>query len=686
MLRLRLMACAAGAVLTLAATTATAQTAPPIVEIPASTTPQIGTFGLDTAGMDTTVKPGDDFNRYAGGTYLRNTPIPGDKTSYGAFDMLFDNSQEALRGLIEDSASNPSTPEARQVGAFYASFMDEATVNRLGAGPLQSDLAEVRAADTYPKIAALMGRTQSGFGSSLFGVYIAEDLKDPNQNSAYMVQGGIGLPDRDYYLEDSFADQRAAYLVYVTKALTLAGWPNPEQSAADIIAFETRIAQQHWTQVQSRDIEKGYSPTTLADLARNAPGFDWNAWATAAGIQNAPRLIQSQDSAYPGMARVFAETPIATLQAWQAFHVVDQAAPYLSQPFVDARFDFYGKALSGQPENRPRWKRGVSLVNGSLGEALGREYVAHYFPAESKAQMEALVANLRAAMTERLQHLDWMSDATRQQALYKMGRFGVKIGYPEQWRSYDGLRLVPGDLYGNVERSSAFEWAWNLGKLTRPVDPLEWGMTPQTVNAYYNPPRNEIVFPAAILQPPFFDPNADPAVNYGGIGAVIGHEITHGFDDQGRKVDGDGVLRDWWTAEDAAKFEARAAVLGAQYSALSPLAGSNVNGDLTMGENIADLGGLLLALDAYHRSLNGQPAPVINGLTGDQRVFLGWAQVWRENIRDDALRQQVTVDPHSPAQYRAAVPPRNIDAWYAAFGVQPGDEQYLAPEARARIW
>ncbi len=686
MLRIRLMACAAGAVLTLAAAPVSAQTAPPIVEIPASTTPQIGTFGLDTAGMDTSVRPGADFNRYASGTYLRNTPIPADKTSYGAFHMLYDNSQEALRGLIEESAANPTTPEARQVGAFYASFMDEATVNRLGAGPLQSDLAEVRAADTYQKIAALMGRTQSGFGSSLFGIYVAEDLKDPDQNSAYIVQGGLGLPDRDYYLEEGFAPQRAAYLTWVTKALTLAGWPAPEQSAADIIAFESRIAEQHWTQVQSRDIEKSYVPATLADLNRNAPGFDWTAWATAAGIQDAPRIVQSQDSAYPGMARVFSETPIATLQAWQAFHVIDQASPYLSQAFVDARFDFYGKALSGQPENRPRWKRGVSLVDGSLGEALGREYVARYFPAESKAQMEELVANLRAAMTERLRNLDWMSDATRQQALYKMSRFGVKIGYPEQWRSYDGLRLVPGDLYGNVERASAFEWQWSLGKLTRPVDPLEWGMTPQTVNAYYNPPRNEIVFPAAILQPPFFDPNADPAVNYGGIGAVIGHEITHGFDDQGRKVDGDGVLRDWWTAEDAAKFEQRAAVLGAQYSALAPLEGSNVNGDLTMGENIADLGGLLLALDAYHRSLNGQPAPVINGLTGDQRVFLGWAQVWRENIRDDALRQQVTVDPHAPAQYRAAVPPRNIDAWYAAFGVQPGDEQYLAPDARARIW
>ncbi|GAA0634360.1 M13 family metallopeptidase [Brevundimonas lenta] len=687
MLKIRLMACAAGAVLTLAATAAAAQSAPPIVEIPAATNPAIGQFGFDVGGMDTSISAGDDFNRYASGTYLHNTPIPGDKTSYGAFDMLYDNSQENLKALIEESAANPtSSAEAARIGAFYSSFMDEATVNQLGASPLQADLAEVRAADTREEIAALMGRTQGGFGSSLFGIYVAEDLKDPDEHSAYIVQGGIGLPDRDYYLEENFAPQRAAYLAYMTKALELAGWPNPEQAAADIMAFETRIAEQHWTQVQSRDIEKSYAPTTLADLARNAPGFDWNAWATGAGIQDAPRIVQSQDSAYPGMARVFAETPIATLQSWQAFHVIDQASPYLSQPFVDARFDFYGKALSGQPENRPRWKRGVSLVNGSLGEALGKEYVARHFPAESKAQMEALVANLRAAMTERLKHLDWMSEETREQALYKMSRFGVKIGYPDQWRSYDGLQLIPGDLYGNVERSNAFDWAWNLGKLKRPVDPLEWGMTPQTVNAYYNPPRNEIVFPAAILQPPFFDPNADPAVNYGGIGAVIGHEITHGFDDQGRKVDGDGVLRDWWTAEDGAKFEQRAAVLGAQYSALAPLEGSNVNGDLTMGENIADLGGLLMALDAYHMSLNGQPAPVINGLTGDQRVFLGWAQVWRENIRDEALRQQVTVDPHAPAQYRAAVPVRNIDAWYEAFGVKPGDEQYLAPEARARIW
>ncbi len=687
MLKLRLMACAAGAVLFLAAGAAMAQNTPPIVEIPSTNQPAIGEFGFDMEGMDTSIRPGADFNLFANGTYLKNTPIPADRTSYGAFHMLHDRSQENLKTLIEESAANPAASEdAGRIGAFYSSFMDEAAVERLGAGPLQSDLAEVRAADTREEIARLMGRTQSGFGSSLFGVQVFEDLQDAKKTSAYVVQGGIGLPDRDYYLETRFAAQKTAYQAYVTEALDLAGWPNAEQAAADIVAFETRIAEQHWTAVENRQIDKIYNPTTVAGLTTDAPGFDWAAWADGAGLGEVPVLIAANNTAFPGMAKVFAETPVETLQSWQAFHVIDQASPFLAQAFVDNRFNFYGKTLGGQPENQPRWKRGVATVDGSLGEVLGREFVARHFPAESKAQMEALVINLRAAMTARIQGLDWMSPETKQQALYKMSRFGVKIGYPDEWREYDGLRLEPGDLYGNVERSAAFEWAFNIDKLGKPVNPLEWGMTPQTVNAYYNPVRNEIVFPAAILQAPFFDPNADAAVNYGGIGAVIGHEITHGFDDQGRKTDGDGALRDWWTAEDAAKFEERTRVLGAQYSALTPLEGASVNGDLTMGENIADLGGLLLALDAYRMSLNGQPAPVINGLTGDQRVFLGWAQVWRSNIRDEALRQQVTVDPHAPAQYRAGATVRNIDAWYQAFGVQPGDEQYLAPDARARIW
>ena len=645
-----------------------------------------GAWGFDLAGRDTSVKPGDDFNEYANGTYLRTTEIPADKSRFGPFDVLYENAQSQLKSIIETSAANPANENARKVGALYASFMDEAKIEQLGATPLAADLAAVKAVTDHAGMARLMGESHSGFGGSLFGIDVFEDLKNPNLNSAYLGQGSLGLPDRDYYLKPDFAAQREAYLAYLTTTLTAIGWADPAKTAADILAFETKVADKQWTTVERRQIDKLYNPAKASDLATLAPGFDWAGFLAGAQVSDVDTLVLMENTAIPAIAQVFADTPIETLKAWQAFNVVDQASPYLSKAFVDARFDFRGKTLRGQPENRPRWNRGVALVDSQLGEVLAQEYVRLHFPASSKAQMEALVGNIRDAMTERLKTLDWMSEPTREQALYKMSKFGVKIGYPDKWRSYDGLELRADDLYGNVERSSAFEWAYKRGKIGKPVDPLEWGMTPQTVNAYYNPPRNEIVFPAAILQAPFFDPNADPAVNYGGIGAVIGHEITHGFDDQGRKSDGDGVLRDWWTPEDAARFEARAKVLGAIYDSLEPIPGVHVNGDLTMGENIADLGGLLLALDAYHKSLNGQPAPVIDGLTGDQRVFLGWAQVWREKSREAALKEQLTTDPHSPGPVRAATSPRNIDAWYAAFGVSPDQKEYIAPEARARIW
>ncbi|WP_295196172.1 M13-type metalloendopeptidase [uncultured Brevundimonas sp.] len=645
-----------------------------------------GAWGFDLAGRNTSVKPGDDFNEYANGTYLRTTEIPADKSRFGPFDVLYENAQSQLKSIIETSASNPANENARKVGALYASFMDEAKIEQLGATPLAADLAAVKAITDHAGMARLMGESHSGFGGSLFGIDVFEDLKNPNLNSAYLGQGSLGLPDRDYYLKPDFAAQREAYLAYLTTTLTAIGWADPAKTAADILAFETKVADKQWTTVERRQIDKLYNPAKASDLANLAPGFDWAGFLAGAQVSDVDTLVLMENTAIPAIAQVFADTPIETLKAWQAFNVVDQASPYLSKAFVDARFDFRGKTLRGQPENRPRWNRGVALVDGQLGEVLAQEYVRLHFPASSKAQMEALVGNIRDAMTERLKTLDWMSEPTREQALYKMSKFGVKIGYPDKWRSYDGLELKADDLYGNVERSSAFEWAYKRGKIGKPVDPLEWGMTPQTVNAYYNPPRNEIVFPAAILQAPFFDPNADPAVNYGGIGAVIGHEITHGFDDQGRKSDGDGVLRDWWTPEDAARFEARAKVLGDIYDKLEPIPGVHVNGDLTMGENIADLGGLLLALDAYHKSLNGQPAPVIDGLTGDQRVFLGWAQVWREKSREAALKEQLTTDPHSPGPVRAATSPRNIDAWYAAFGVSPDQKEYIAPEARARIW
>ena len=682
--------------LLLAATAALALVAavPALAEMPGTQSPAarpahavIGTWGFDPSTMDRSASPGADFGRYASGGWLDATTIPADRPSWSVAHVLYDESQQQLKSIIEDSAANPSSsPEAQRVGDFYASYMNEARVETLGVQPLQPQLAAIRGLTTRADVARYMGTTFGRPGASLFALAVFEDLKDPDTSSAYIGQAGLGLPDRDYYLEAAFAEKKAAYQVYVAQMLTMIGWPDPAKAAADIVAFETAVAEKSWTNVQTRQLDKIYNPMTLGELAAAAPEFDWAAWAGAAGLPTTAHTVVTENTAVPELARIFAATSLDTLRAYQAFHLVDQAAPTLSKAFVDARFAFRGTALNGTTAQRPRWNRAVAAVDGSLGEALGKEYVRRHFPASSKAAMEILVGNLRAAMTERIKRLEWMSDETKTQALYKMSKFGVKVGYPDEWRSYDGLTIRADDLYGNVERAGAFEWAFQLSKLGKPVNPLEWGMTPQTINAYYNPPRNEIVFPAAILQAPFFDPAADPAVNYGGIGAVIGHEITHGFDDQGRKVDGDGTLRDWWTPADGAAFEARARVLGAQYDATFPLPGVPVNGDLTMGENIADLGGLLMALDAYHLSLNGRPAPVIDGFTGDQRVFLGWAQVWREKARDAALQQQLASDPHSPASVRATVPVRNIEAWYTAFGVKPGDEQYVAPAARAVIW
>jgi len=653
----------------------------------ASGRPVIGAWGFDPATMDTSVKPGNDFNRYASGGWTDATTIPADRPSWSPWDVVYDQSQEQLKAIIENSAAHPeSSPEAQRIGDFYASYMDEARVNALGAKPLETGLATIRAAHDRTDIARIMGRTFGGAGKSLFDLVVFEDLKDPHTNSAYIAQGGLGLPDRDYYLEASFAEKKTAYQAYIAQMLGKIGWANPEQAAANIVAFETKIAEKSWTKVESRQMDKIYNPMTLAEVAAYAPGFDWAAWAEAANLPAGAHTVVNEKTALPELAAIFGATDLDTLKAWSAFHFTDQAAGVLSQDFVDASFAFHGTVLNGVAQNRPRWNRAVRTVNGSLGEALGKEYVRLHFPASSKTAMEALVQNLLAAMTERLKRLEWMSPETKEQALYKIAHFGVKVGYPDEWRSYDGLDIRKDDLFGNTERAAAFEWAFQMSKTTRPVNPKEWGMTPQTLNAYYNPPRNEIVFPAAILQAPFFDPNADMAVNYGGIGAVIGHEITHGFDDQGRKVDGDGVLRDWWTAEDATKFEAQAKIFGAEYDATFPLPGMHVNGDLTMGENIADFGGLLMALDAYHLALGGKPAPVINGLTGDQRLFLGWAQVWREKARDAAIQQQLATDPHSPATVRATVPIRNIQAWYDAFGVKPGDEKYIAPADRAVIW
>jgi putative endopeptidase len=656
-------------------------------EKPDVASPKYGTWGFDASGEDHSVAPGTDFFRFANGTWWDKEVIPADKVRFGNFDILNVLSESRTRLLIEDAGAGRSAdPDAVKVGTAYRAFMNQDRVDRLDAAPLKADLAAIRAERSHRAVAALMGKANGSFQGAIFDTDIQADEKAPMRYAVYMDTGGMGLPDRDYYLKPQFADKKAAYLTYVETQLRQIGWTQPKQSARAIVAFETKIAKVSWSRADERDVDKTYNPMDVGGLAKYAPGFDFKAYLTNANLASTDRVILAANTAFPKVAAIFAATPLATLQAWQAFHLVDSASPYLSDRFVQARFAFRNKTLAGQPEIQPRWKRGVGFVNGSLGEAVGRMYVAQYFTPEAKAKMDALVGNVKAALGARIQRLDWMSPETKAKALEKLAKFTVKIGYPVKWRDYSALTLTDDDLYGDAERSGGFEWARKVKRLNDPVDKLEWDMTPQTVNAYYNPSNNEIVFPAAILQPPFFDADADPAINYGGIGGVIGHEMTHGFDDQGRKADGDGALHDWWTAADATKFDAQAKRLGAQYSQFEPAPGIHVNGDLTMGENIADLGGVLLALDAYHASLNGQPAPVIDGLTGDQRVFLGWAQVWREKIRDDAAKQHAVSDPHSPAHFRVNGPLRNVDDWYVAFGVKPGDPLYVPPEQRVKIW
>ena len=651
--------------------------------------PKYGTWGFDLAGRDTSVNPGDNFMRYANGAALDRMQIPSDRTSYGSFALLRELSDNRVKAMIEGLVARtdlaPGSDE-QKIADAYRSYMDEARIEALDARPLEPYLAAIRAADTHDKAAVYMGATQGRIGGSIFGTGITTDQKAPTRYVVSTGQSGLGLPNRDYYLEQRWAEKKVLYQAYVARMLGMIGWDNPEQAAADIVAFETRIAEAHWTPIQNRNRDETYNEYTIAQLASEAPGFPWQAYYTAIGVGDVPRLIVRQDTAMPKIAAIYAETPMPVIQAWQAFHTVDDAAPRLSRRFADAQWEFRSRDLNGQPMQRPRDKRGISFAEGMLGEAVGRQYVAEYFPAESKAKMEELVANLRTALGNRIRGYTWMSEATKAAALEKLSKFTVKIGYPDKWRDYSALEIRPDDLFGNAERAGLFQWNYQLSRLNQPVDKSEWGMTPQTVNAYYNSTNNEIVFPAAILQPPFFDPDADPAVNYGGIGGVIGHEIGHGFDDQGSKSDGDGVLRSWWTPEDRAAFEALTTRLGAQYDQFEPLPGFHVQGGLTMGENIGDAAGVAVGLEAYHLSLNGRPSPVLDGITGDQRFFYGWAQVWQSKMRDDALRNQIATDPHSPAEFRVIGPLRNVDAWYEAFNVQPGSKYYLAPEDRVRIW
>ena len=648
-----------------------------------------GSWGFDTAGMDRSIRPGDDWFDYVNGHWASTTQIPADRSSWGGFAQLRDLSEARLRSLIAGYRSDDAAhPDRAKAATLYGDYMDEATVEQLDAGPLARRLQPVRAAASKDDIARLMGASLGGYGASFFAPGVSDDAKQPDIYALYLRQSGLGLGDRELYLDAKFAPQLARYRQYVGQMLSLARWPAPEAAADHVVAMEKLLAEAHWTRAQSRDRDKTYNLTPVANLASIAPDFPWETFRQAAGIGKAERAIIAQNTAFPRIAAVFAATDLDTLKGWEAFRITDDVAPLLSHRFVDAHFDFHSRFLNGQPQQRERWKRAVAFADNAMGEAIGRDYIALYFPPDSKAKMDALVGNLRVALAGRIRNLAWMGPATKQQALAKLSHFTVKIGYPDKWRDYTALRTTPGDLVGNAERAKRFEWDYRRNRLAGLVDRAEWGMTPQTVNAYYNSVKNEIVFPAAILQPPFFDPKADPAVNYGGIGGVIGHEISHGFDDQGRKSDGTGMLRDWWTAADATKFEAQAVRLGSQYEAYSfaGLPGVHINGRASMGENIGDLGGVVIALDAYHASLGGKPAPTIDGWTGDQRFFLSWGQVWRTLQRTDALRQQLVSDPHSPGQIRAVNPLRNVDAWYAAFRITPDQKQYVAPADRVRIW
>jgi len=650
---------------------------------------RFGSWGIDTVGMDRSVDPGTDFFAYVSGQWAKNTEIPADQSSYGSFRILRDLSEKRVRALVESYAEgDPATGgDPAKIAALYRGFMDEAAVEALGDKPLQPLLADIGAAGDREALARLMGGRGS-LHASFFNLSVSDDQRDPDHYTLYLSQGGLGLGDREMYLRENFAEQRERYRAYIAQSLALAGWEKPEENAKAILALETRIAEAHWTRAESRDRDKTYNPLPLGEFAAQAPGFPWDAFFRAAGVGQAQRAVVRQDSAIPKMAAIFAAADPGTLRAWQAFHTADRAAPLLSDAFVQANYEFRNKFLSGQLELQERWKRGVAYAEATMGEAIGRDYVALYFPPESKAKMDALVADVKAAMGARLDALEWMGPETKAEARAKLQGFGLKIGHPDEWRDYGALQVASGDVLGNALRSREFEWDRDRNRIGKPVDKAEWGMTPQTVNAYYSSVKNEIVFPAAILQPPFFDPDADPAVNYGAIGGVIGHEIIHGFDDQGRKSDGKGVLRDWWSAEDAAKFEAQAAKLGAQYEAyvFPQLPGMHINGKTAMGENIGDLGGLTIALEAYRRSLGGKPAPEIDGFGGEQRLFMGWAQVWRILWRDDALRQQLVNGTHSPGQIRAFAPLRNIDAWYDAFDVTEGDPLWIAPGERVRIW
>lgn len=646
--------------------------------------------GVILKNMDTLVKPGDNFHAYVNGAWIKNTPIPDDKSSYGVGEIVHDKAQEDVKQIIEESAKGTfkDGSNEQKIGDFYNAYMDMKARNEKGISPLTPELQKIDALKDYAQLSAYFGESITYGRRTPVTIGVVEDFKDPNKYMLYTWQYGLGLPEREYYFLNDAASKeiREKYVQHIEKMLTLAGISDAAIKAKNIMALETAIAEKHLRKEDTRDMVRMYNKFAIADLSKMVPALDWNAMLKNAGVKNQDSIVITQPEFVKSLEGIVKKTSIDTWKDYLKWAAIDNAAVYLNEEMDKQNFEFYGKTLNGMQKQQPRWRRAVNEVNGALGEIVGEVYVKKHFSPEAKKRMEELVGNLLKAYEESIKELDWMTPDTKKEALKKLRKFTPKIGYPDKWRDYGGLKIVKGDLYGNIQRAMKFEHDRQINKLGEKVDRTEWGMTPQTVNAYYNPTLNEIVFPAAILQPPFFDLKADDAINYGAIGAVIGHEIGHGFDDQGSTFDGDGVMRNWWTEKDLDAFKQRTEALIAQYNEFKVFPDLPLNGAFTLGENIGDLGGLSIALKAYKMSLKGKKSPVMDGFTGEQRVFIGWGQSWLSKSREQMLRNQVASDPHSPAKFRVNGIVRNIPEFYEAFNVKPGDSLYLAPEKRVKIW
>jgi putative endopeptidase len=652
---------------------------------------------LDVAGMDKSVDPGDDFFRYANGSWFKAAQIPADRPSYGAFDAIAEKVNARTAELIKRAGKSANDPEARKIGDYYDAFMDEGAIEKKGLKPIKAELDEIDHIADKTALAQVLGsqmradvdplNSTNFYTDRLFGIWVSPDFNDPSHNVPYLLQGGLGLPDRDNYLstEKSDAELQAKYREHIVTLLRLAQVSDAEGKAAHVYDLEQKIATAHVNRTDSEDVHKADNPWPLKDFSAKAPGLDWSTYFKAAGLSDQSTIIVWQPGGVTGISALAGSQPLDVWKEYLTFHVIDRASGLLPKPFAEERFKFYGTAVNGIPQQSDRWKRAVGNTSAALGDSVGKLYVKSYFPPEAKAKIQAMVKNIIAAFGRRIDNLAWMTPATRAKAKAKLDTLYVGVGYPEHWRDYSGLKVLRDDPLGNAERSDLFDYQWTLSKLRKPVDKTEWWMTPQTVNAVNLPIQNGLNFPAAILNPPFFDLNADAAQNYGSMGATIGHEISHSFDDQGSQFDAYGRLLNWWTPADLEHFRASADRLAAEFDAYEPLPGMHVNGKLTLSENIADVAGLSVAYDAYHSADSGKSSPPANGFTDDQRFFIAYAQSWRTKTRPEFLRVLLTTDGHAPDEYRADTV-RNIDGWYQAFNIQPGRKLYLAPDARVRVW